>query len=56
MVKSDACLDSVYTIQRQLQQDYRLEAKKTLVRQVMKKELKMRYRKVKPITATTNSE
>ena len=56
MVKSAAFLDSVSTTQKQLQQDYGVQAKEHLVRQVMKKELKMRYRKVKVIPGTTNSE
>ena len=56
MVKQNAFLDSVSSTQRRLKQDYDVEVKDTFVRKVMKNELKMRHRKVKPITAGTNSE
>ena len=39
-----------------LKNDYDVDVKNHLVRQVMKNELKMRYRKVKSLTIGTNSD
>ena len=49
-------MDSVQLTQKELKNSYDIDAKPWLIHNIMKKDLKMRYRKVRPIPLGTNSD
>ena len=56
MSMSNIFLDSVTSVKKKIKDSYGITAGATQIHNVMRNELKMRYRKVKPLSMQANSE
>ena len=54
-IKEDHFIESIKDFQEELKREHQLQLKKSFIRAVMREELGMRYKKVKPIAWTANS-
>ena len=54
--QSDAFIDSIAQVQRLVKEQLDIQAKRRLVQQVMRKDLRMRYKIVKPLSWMANSQ
>ena len=48
-------IDSVAFVQKRLKEEHHIEAKEWMIKGIMKKELDMRYKKVKAVSIHANS-
>lgn len=56
MVEDDDFIDSVASVKAAVEEEVDVEVTEALVRDVLTKDLGMRYRKVKPLSLQANSE
>ena len=55
MSRANTFIDSVAFVQKKLKEEHHIEAKEWVIKGVMKKDLDMKYKKVKPISIHANS-
>lgn len=55
MNKDDVFIDSVGFLQKKLAEEHSIVAKPSLVKSILRQDLKMRYKLVKPVSWTTNT-